>query len=177
MGSRIQLHVNVSTPDGAAAATRGLAAWLAAAAPARARGEVTIAIVGDRRMRILNRAFRGKDYATDVLSFPVGGREPGGSRHGRAPRSLGDIVIAAGVAARQAREHGHTTSVEFKVLALHGLLHLIGYDHDAPDDNGRMARAEARLRARAGLPSSVIARANQRGAGSRLPAPRSRARP
>lgn len=161
MGRRIPLRVNVSTPDGAAGASRGLAAWLASVAPARARGEVTIAIVSDRRMRILNRTFRGKDYATDVLSFAVGSRESGPGSRAELP-ALGDIVIAAGVAARQAREHGHTTSIEFKVLALHGLLHLIGYDHDAPDDNGRMARAEARLRARAGLPSGVIARARPR---------------
>ncbi len=151
MGRRTRLRVNISTPDGRVPAGRGLAAWLEGIAPARARGEVTVALVSDRRMRVLNRAFRGKDCATDVLSFAVGSRD-----------LLGDIVIAAGVAARQAKEHGHAAGVEFKVLALHGLLHLIGYDHEAPHDNGRMARAEARLRARAGLPIGVIARADQR---------------
>jgi probable rRNA maturation factor len=177
MSRRTRLHVNVSTPDGAVGASRGLASWLAGIAPATARGEVTIALVNDRRMRILNRTFRGKDAVTDVLSFAAGADETaGGSRTKSGPVPLGDIVIASGVAARQAAEHGHSTSVEFKVLALHGLLHLIGYDHEAPDDNGRMARAEARLRARAGLPSSVIARANRLGSNSRLPVPGSRRR-
>ena len=155
-------------PDGRVAAGRGLADWLADIAPGRARGEVTVAIVSDRRMRVLNRAFRGKDYATDVLSFAVRRREAAdASRKTLDPASLGDIVIASGVAARQAKEHGHAAGVEFKVLALHGLLHLIGYDHDAPDDNGRMARAEARLRAKAELPSTLIARTRRRSADSR----------
>jgi probable rRNA maturation factor len=69
---------------------------------------------------------------------------------------LGDIVIARGVARRQARAHGHPESAEWRVLALHGLLHLLGYDHDA--DDGAMARAEARLRRRGGLPSGLIER-------------------
>jgi probable rRNA maturation factor len=161
MGRRTRLRVNISTPDGRVPAGRGLAAWLEDIAPAGARGEVTVALVSDRRMRVLNRAFRGKDYATDVLSFAVGSRESGGGRR-TSLAQLGDIVIATGVADRQAKEHGHPAGKELKVLALHGLLHLIGYDHESPHDNGRMARAEARLRARAGLPIGVIARANQR---------------
>ena len=72
---------------------------------------------------------------------------------------FGDIVIAAGVATRQAREAGHSYQAELRVLALHGFLHLLGYDHDAPDDHGRMARAEARLRRRGGLRTGLIARA------------------
>jgi probable rRNA maturation factor len=155
-------------PDTVCPASRGLAGWLAGVAPARARGEVTVAIVSDRRMRVLNRTFRGKDYATDVLAFVTGSRESAvRSRMDPGPPSLGDIVIAAGVADRQAREHGHATGVEFKVLALHGLLHLLGYDHEDATDHGRMARAEARLRAKAGLPTGVIARARRRSAGAR----------
>jgi probable rRNA maturation factor len=175
MGRRTRLHVNVSTPDGGVSGGRGLAGWLSGAAPARAKGEVTVAIVSDRRMRVLNRTFRGQDHATDVLSFPVGGRVPeprGASRRNSTARetgagsqggaSLGDIVIAAGVAARQAREQGHSLATEYRVLALHGLLHLLGYDHDDPSDEGRMARAEARLRRRAGLASGLIARTASR---------------
>jgi probable rRNA maturation factor len=75
---------------------------------------------------------------------------------------LGDIVIATGVAKRQAREAGHTYPTELRVLALHGLLHLLGYDHDDPDDNGRMARAEARLRRKGGLPEGLISRTASR---------------
>jgi probable rRNA maturation factor len=150
-------------PDGAVPASRGLGPWLSRTAPASARGQVTIAIVSDRRMRALNRMFRGKDVATDVLSFPTEGGDPAAAilqaARGETP-SLGDIVIAAGVASRQAREHGHAVGTELRVLALHGLLHLVGYDHDA--DEGRMARAEARLRKKGGLPSGLIARAATR---------------
>ncbi len=108
-------------------------------------------------MRALNLAFRGRDYATDVLSFPYepGLQAPGsglqapGSRLQAPDLPLGDIVIAREVAARQAREAGHTLATELRVLALHGLLHLLGYDHE--QDDGEMARVERRLRRRAGL--------------------------
>ena len=123
----------------------GLATWLAGVAPTRARGAVTVAIVSDDRVRRLNRRYLGTNAATDVLSFPS--EEPG---------DLGDVVIAAGVARRQAREAGHTSQVEFRVLALHGLLHLLGYDHEG--DAGRMARLEARLRKRGGLREGLIER-------------------
>jgi len=152
-----RLHVSLATPDARTTATRGLGAWLQRAAPASAKGDVSIAVVSDRRMRALNRQFRGKDSATDVLSFPAT-HVPGVSSF------LGDIVIASGIATRQAREAGHPVSTELKVLALHGLLHLIGYDHDS--DDGRMARAEARLRKKAGLREGLIER--------NKPSPRSR---
>jgi probable rRNA maturation factor len=167
MGTRTPLHVNLSAPDGAVLASRGLGAWLSRTAPAAARGQVTVAIVSDRRMRALNRMFRGKDVVTDVLSFPADGG-PGAdslqAARGEAP-SLGDIVIATGVAARQAREHGHAVGIELKVLALHGLLHLLGYDHET--DEGRMARAELRLRKKGGLPEGLIARAGTRSGATR----------
>ena len=115
-------------------------------APASAKGDLSIALVSDRRMRALNRQFRGKDSVTDVLSFPSDARG-----------FLGDVVIAAGVAKRQAKAAGHSVAVELKVLSLHGLLHLVGYDHES--DDGRMARAEARLRKKAGLPVGLIERA------------------
>ena len=163
MGTRTPLLVNLSVPDGAVLASRGLGPWLSRTAPAAARGQVTVAIVSDRRMRALNRMFRGKDVATDVLSFPTEGGDPAANSlqaaRGEAP-SLGDIVIASGVAARQAREHGHAVGTELRVLALHGLLHLLGYDHET--DEGRMARAELRLRKKGGLPSGLIARAGAR---------------
>jgi probable rRNA maturation factor len=179
---RARLAVAVAVPDGAISAARGLDAWLAGAAPARARGEVSIAIVSDGRMRSLNRAYRGKNYATDVLSFPAGrwqspvGRRQtvderksrsamAGTADSRLPTaetnsSLGDIVIAAGVAARQADEAGHSLRTELRLLALHGLLHLLGYDHES--DAGAMARVEARLRRRAGLREGLIERVGSR---------------
>jgi probable rRNA maturation factor len=123
----------------------GLGRWLAAIAPARARGTMTIAIVPDGRVQRLNRRYRGKDAATDVLAFPSDERG-----------YLGDVVIAGGVARRQARQAGHSLQHELRVLALHGLLHLLGYDHER--DAGRMARVEARLRLRGGLREGLIER-------------------
>ena len=141
--SSTALHIDV-VASGTVRAP-GLARWLYAVAPSRARGDVTLALVSDRRIRALNRRYRSKDGPTDVLSFPAD--EPG---------TLGDIVIAAGVARRQAREAGHSLQTELRVLALHGLLHLLGYDHE--HDDGRMARLERRLRAKGGLREGLIER-------------------
>lgn len=129
----------------------GLAAWLEGVAPARAKGIVTIAFVTDSRMRRLNREFRGKDRPTDVLSFPAS-EDPA-----RPGEPLGDIVIAIGVARKQAAEAGHGIGAESRLLALHGLLHLMGYDHET--DGGHMARIERRLRKKGGLASGLIERA------------------
>lgn len=152
----------------------GLAPWLPQVAPAAARcGELAVALVSDRQMRSLNRRFRGVDRPTDVLSFPtrsgtplvLGSGTPRVSgtkcpwrtrphvwlRAGYStPAFLGDIVIATGVARRQAREAGHSVQVELKRLALHGLLHVLGYDHER--DTGQMYRLERRLRRKGGLP-------------------------
>jgi len=141
-----RLRVSIATPDSVESATKGLGPWLARVAPAKAKGDLSIAIVSDRRMRALNRQFRGKDAVTDVLSFPSDERG-----------FMGDIVVASGVAKRQAKDAGHSVQTELKVLALHGLLHLLGYDHEA--DDGKMALAEARLRKKAGLKEGLIERA------------------
>jgi probable rRNA maturation factor len=143
-------RINVLVTDGRGRAVRapGLAAWLARVAPARTRGDIAIAIVSDARIRALNKKFRRKDQPTDVLSF-----EPG------------DIVIAGGVARRQARAAGHSYAAELKILALHGLLHLLGYDHHDPADKGRMARLERRLRAKGGLRTGLIERAHSTSSG------------
>jgi probable rRNA maturation factor len=144
-----RLVVTVCDAAGAPIRVPGLAAWLAGVAPATARGTVTIAVVGDRRMRALNRTWRGTDAATDVLSFPAG-EDPGPANH------LGDLVISRDTAARQAKAEGHSLATELRVLALHGLLHLLGYDHE--HDSGRMARIERRLRRQGGLPAGLIER-------------------
>ena len=145
-----RLRVSVTDGRGHAVRDGGLARWLAGVAPAAARGDLGIALVTDARMRILNRSYRSQDYATDVLSFEGQGE------------MLGDLVIAKGVAARQAHEAGHPPQTELRILALHGLLHLLGYDHDAPDDRGRMARMETRLRKKGGLKAGLIDRARAR---------------
>jgi len=145
----------------------GLSRWLAAAAPARARGEVAVALVTDAHIRKLNSQYRKTNVPTDVLSFPAqsesrtpdpGSRIPDPGSRTPAP-ALGDIVIARSVARRQARAAGHSYQTELRVLALHGLLHLLGYDHDGKHDAGRMARIEARLRRKGGLRAGVIERA------------------
>jgi probable rRNA maturation factor len=101
-------------------------------------GEVSLVITGDKAVRALNARYRGKDRPTDVLSFPG----PGAPHE----RDLGDIVVSLDTAARNARSQGRTLSAELDVLALHGFLHLLGYDHE--NDNGEMDRLEARLRRR-----------------------------
>jgi probable rRNA maturation factor len=140
------LNVTVTDGRGRRVKDGGLGRWLARIAPRAARGDLAIALVTDARMRALNRDYRRKDYATDVLSFE--------GEHGH----LGDLVIAKGVAARQAREAGHGLQAELRVLALHGLLHLLGYDHDDSKDRGRMARLESRLRRKGGLSAGLIER-------------------
>lgn len=102
-------------------------------------------ITGDAELRCLNRDFRGQDYATDVLSFP--------GQNGL----LGDIAISLARSRVQAREYGHSVDQEVRILMLHGVLHLLGHDHET--DSGQMARAEKRWRARLGLPSGLIERA------------------
>jgi probable rRNA maturation factor len=141
--SDARLQVDIVTSANVRAG--GLGRWLQAVAPARARGAMTVAIVPDARVQALNRRFRRKDKPTDVLSFPADERG-----------YLGDVVIAAGVATRQAREAGHSLQTELRVLALHGLLHLLGYDHET--DDGRMARTERRLRSKGGLHEGLIER-------------------
>jgi probable rRNA maturation factor len=134
-------------------------------APVRARGTVSIAVVSDARVRALNRRYRGVNRATDVLSFPATAApratslEPRVTSNEPGDKVLGDIVIARGVARQQAREAGHSELTEWRVLALHGLLHLLGYDHER--DGGRMQRAESRLRRRGGLPGGLIERAGR----------------
>jgi probable rRNA maturation factor len=119
---------------------------------ARVKGEVDILISGNTRLRDLNRRFRRKSKPTDVLSFPR--------------LSGGDIAISAEIARANAQHYGHGLADELKILVLHGMLHLAGYDHES--DDGRMARMEARLRSRLKLPASLIDRAHLRGKSSQI---------
>ena len=157
-----RLRIAVTDGRGRPVRAGALARWLARIAPARARGEVTIALASDAQVRALNRKYRRKDKATDVLSFPsdAPNHERRTTNHGT--RQLGDIVIATGVARRQAREAGHSYDTELRVLALHGLLHLLGYDHETPGDKGRMSRLEARLHRAGGISQGLIERSHQR---------------
>ncbi len=110
-------------------------------------GEVSILLTSDKNIRTLNRSWRKKNKPTDVLSFPAADF-PG--------QSAGDVAISIDTAARQARRFGHPLQIEIKILMLHGLLHLAGYDHET--DRGQMAQREDELRRRFRLPSTLIAR-------------------
>lgn len=116
-----------------------------AQAAVRLRGQVSVLLTGDKGIQRLNRKFRGKNKPTDVLSFPSD-----------FPGVAGDLAISVPTAMRQALEQSHSLAVEIKVLMLHGLLHLAGYDHET--DDGRMARRERLLRSRLGLPLGLIER-------------------
>ncbi len=128
----------------------GLSGFLRRAqAAVQLRGEVAVLLAGDRTLRRLNRDFRGKNKPTDVLSFPAPSEF--------AAAHAGDIAISLETAQRQAHAHGHTLRDEVRVLLLHGLLHLAGFDHET--DTGQMAEREAELRTRLRLPGGLIARA------------------
>jgi len=109
----------------------------ALAAIGKSESSATIAFVSDKKIRELNRQFRGIDRATDVLSFPSDGSD------------LGDIAVSVETAAAQAKENGLKFDEEIAQLILHGLLHLSGYDHET--DNGEMNRLELRLRKKLGI--------------------------
>jgi len=127
---------------------------------------VTVCLVSDAEIARLNLEFRGKDGPTDVLSFPVGEeratakrkrkhhaefaeRIEGTEKRSAVEKYLGDIAIAPGTARRYAKKNGRSLSGELRVLILHGVLHLLGYDHET--DRGEMDRIERKLRRRFGL--------------------------
>lgn len=113
---------------------------------AKIKGEINVLITTSNELQRLNRDFRGKDNATDVLSFPSV-LENGG----------GDIAISWQIAQANARTLGHSLADELKVLILHGTLHLAGHDHET--DKGEMQRLEDRFRVKLGLADSLIERA------------------
>jgi probable rRNA maturation factor len=115
---------------------------------ARLRRTVNVLVTSSQELRSLNRRFRGKNHPTDVLSFPAVGAAVNGF--------AGDVAISAEIAAKSALQLGHSTAEEVKILVIHGVLHLAGYDHER--DNGEMARKENRLRRSLGLPVGLIER-------------------
>lgn len=113
------------------------------------RTRVNVLVTSSAQLRLLNRRFRGKDRPTDVLSFPA--------LPGLEKNHAGDIAISAEIAARNARSLRHSAADEIKILALHGILHLKGYDHESDEDE--MARREQKLRRALRLPAGLIERA------------------
>jgi len=112
------------------------------------KGQVNVLLTSSAEMKSLNRRFRGKDMPTDVLSFPA---EPGAQK-----QFAGEIAISAEIAGQNARLLGHPHAQEVKILVVHGILHLRGYDHEC--DNGQMARREKQLREKLHLPVGLIER-------------------
>jgi len=112
------------------------------------RGAVSVLVTSSRELQALNHRFRHKNKPTDVLSFPA--------IIGLAPGFAGDVAISAEIARQNARRLGHTAAEEIRILVLHGMLHLAGYNHEL--DNGEMEREEARLRKSLGLPVGLIER-------------------
>jgi probable rRNA maturation factor len=149
---------SVKTASLAIPSARALTRFLLLAQAAlRLRGEVSVLLTTDREIQRLNRHYRGKNKATDVLSFPA---DQIVKKQGKIE---GDIAISVQTASRQGTACGHSLGTELKVLMLHGLLHLAGYDHES--DGGRMERRESQLRAKLGLPQGLIERATT-GAGT-----------
>lgn len=138
------------------------------------RGKVNILVTSSQAIRALNREFRDQNKATDVLSFPA---LPSSKQVSGGPQLAGEIAICADIALQNSFSYGHSPSEEIKILTLHGLLHLAGFDHER--DNGAMARKEQKLRRALGLPVGLIERATpaasnsaKGGRGSPRPAPR-----
>lgn len=147
----IAIDPQIAVPRGALP-RRELARFLRAARESIAlAGEVSVLLTTDARMRELNRSFRGKNKPTDVLSFPAFALQ------GSAPRLAGDVAVSLETAQRQADEHGHSLAEEVRILLLHGLLHLAGFDHE--QDTGQMEHRERELRRQFALPQGLIQRA------------------
>ena len=150
--SVLKTRSEIISPDVQLPSARALARFLALAQKAvRLKGQVTVLLTTDAAIRRLNNQFRGKNKATDVVSFPASGRG--------AEAIAGDLAVSVTTALGQALEQGHSLSTEIKVLVLHGLLHLAGFDHEV--DDGAMARRERRLRANLGLPQGLIERSGE----------------
>jgi len=129
------------------------------------RGMVNVLVTSSTAVRSLNRQFRRQNAETDVLSFPSMA-SPSKSR--KQANLAGEVAISADIARQNSDQLGHAAGEEIKILALHGILHLAGFDHER--DNGEMARKELKLRRALGLPAALIERAQfQRGQRSTLP--------
>jgi probable rRNA maturation factor len=143
-------------------AARDFRLWAAAALGARARGrEISVSLVGAARSRALNAHYRGRDHATNVLSFPAPPQGAAGSAG-----LLGDLVICPAVLRAEARAQHKSARAHWAHLVVHGVLHLAGYDHERADDARRMERREVRVLAGLGVANPY-----------RIPAPKSRRRP
>ena len=145
---RLDVAVSYALPRTGLPAAVSFRKWVAAALKGRIReADLAIRVVDAKEGQSLNRHYRGKDYATNVLSFPYA--------HVRGERSsmLGDLAICPAVVAREAREQGKPLAAHWAHMVVHGTLHLIGYDHENERDAGHMEAIERRVLARLGIPN------------------------
>lgn len=144
---------------------QNIGTWIAAALGARVGGELAVRVVGNAESRRLNRAWRGKDKPTNVLSFPAAkiaakrGQTPlpAVRSGGAAPVMLGDLVVCAPVVAREAREQGKSRGAHWAHMIVHGTLHLLGHDHVKAADAARMERREIAILKRFGIGNPYVA--------------------
>ncbi|WP_297833252.1 rRNA maturation RNase YbeY [Thermomonas sp.] len=148
---RLDVAVGYATPRAGVPAAVSFRKWVAAALAGRIReADLAIRLVGAREGRALNRHYRGKDYATNVLSFPA--ELPEGLPKGVKLPLLGDLVLCAPVVAREAKEQGKPLAAHYAHLTVHGCLHLLGWDHEDPHEAEAMEQLEREILAGLGLP-------------------------
>ena len=152
----LDVAVNYAAPRAGVPAAVSFRKWVAAALKGRIReADLAIRIVDEREGQALNRHYRGKDYATNVLSFPAE-RPPGLPKNAHFPL-LGDLVICAPVVAREAAEQGKPVAAHYAHLTVHGVLHLLGWDHEHDKDAEAMEQLEREVLAELGLPDPYAA--------------------
>lgn len=145
---QIEIESEVDVPAGLEAAAVRAAAEALRIEEVPSPASLSIVLTDDSSIRELNRNYRGVDSATDVLSFPAGDPMPGMEE---LPLYLGDIMISVPYARRQAEQQSHTPSEEVQLLAIHGVLHLLGYDHLLPDEKVAMWQSQEEILASLGL--------------------------
>ena len=152
---RLDVAVGYAVPRAGVPAANSFRTWVAAALAGRIReADLAIRIVGEKEGRSLNHHYRGKDYATNVLSFPA--ELPEGLPKGVKLPLLGDLVLCAPVVAREAREQGKPLNAHYAHLTVHGCLHLLGWDHEDAQEAEAMEQLEREILAGLGLPDPYL---------------------
>ena len=150
---RLDVAVGYGVPRAGVPAAVSFRRWVAAALDGRIReADLAIRIVGNKEGRALNHHYRGKDYATNVLSFPAEIAEGVKMPKGVKMPLLGDLVICAPVVAREAKEQHKPAVAHYAHLTVHGVLHLLGWDHDDDKEAEAMEQLERDILAELGLP-------------------------
>ena len=152
---RLDVGVSYALPRAGLPAAASFRKWVAAALEGRIReADLAIRIVDEKECRALNHHYRGKDYATNVLSFPA--ELPEGLPKGVTLPLLGDLVLCAPVIAREAKQQGKPLNAHYAHLTVHGCLHLLGWDHEDPREAEAMEQLEREILAGLGLPDPYL---------------------